>query len=290
MKISVVIPTHRRHELVARAVQSALFACEASDEVVVVCDQDHFARDFLFSRFSDNRLIIENNQGVRGASGARNFAVSIASGDLILFLDDDDEMVEGYPNKVRISYIEEGASWGFSNHFIRTSNEEDLILGDRLGWLGGFPNRKISFRRRIAGLGTGFWINRSMFLKIGGLNEDLILDEDTDLCCRLLSIGHQPWFISSPGVIVDRSPNVHRLTVNSSDEVRARCSLFTFVNNVAALQSFAGAEYYLALRAQKSIIRSGKYSLLTEVYRRVCLTTKIFLVAKRFSYFVRRKV
>lgn len=290
MKISVVIPTHRRPDLLARAVWSALSACAASDEVVVVCDHDPLAREFLRERFFDLRLITENNQGVRGASGARNFGVSIACGDLILFLDDDDEMVEGYPNKVRSDVMKTVAKWGFSNHFVRPSDRGSLIKSDGIGWVGGFPSRATSFRRRVAGLGTGFWIERDLFLKVGGLNEDLILDEDTDLCCRLLSLGLEPWFITSPGVIVDRSPNIDRLTVNSSPEIKAKCTLFTFTNNISSLRSFTGAEPYLALRAQKSIIRSGNFSLLSEVYSRVNFRTKLLLVAKRFTNLLRRKV
>lgn len=290
MKISIVIPTHRRHELLSRAVFSALRACGPADEVVVVCDHDPSAVDFLHQRFSDARLVVENNQGKRGASGARNFAISIASGDVIVFLDDDDEMVEGYPSEIRSVCMKTVASWGFSSYLIRTSSQENSTQATVICRPDGFPDRTTSFRRRIAGLGTGFWIKRDLFLEVGGLNEALALDEDTDLCCRLLALGLEPWFLSASGVIVDRSPNVDRLTVNSSPEIKATCSLHTFVQNIDSLRSFSGAEAYLALRAQKSIIRSGNLSLLSEVYSRVRVQTKLLLFFKRASYFIRRKV
>lgn len=90
--VSVIIPTFDRRELVVGAVSSALGQTYTKIEVVVVDDgsTDGTATS-LVSRFGDDprlRIITQENTGV---AAARNAGIEAAAGDLIGFLDSDDE-------------------------------------------------------------------------------------------------------------------------------------------------------------------------------------------------------
>ena len=91
--ISIIIPTYNRASLLRRAVASALAACPDKAEVVVVDDQSDTAEGALADVADDPRLTVVTNAGDKGASGARNFGVQIARGAIVIFLDDDDEII-----------------------------------------------------------------------------------------------------------------------------------------------------------------------------------------------------
>ena len=80
-----------------RAVISALAYDEGEIEVVVVDDHSAIPARKALSKISDFRLkIIEMQSGRTGVSAARNYGLDHASGQILMFLDDDDEFVEGY--------------------------------------------------------------------------------------------------------------------------------------------------------------------------------------------------
>ena len=77
-------------------------------------------------------------------------------------------------------------------------------------------------RRRIAGLGCGFWIRRDCFEAVGGIDEDLTVNEDTDLSLKLLTCGHEPLYSVAPGVSLLRHGEAS-LTRGTDLSERMRC-------------------------------------------------------------------
>jgi hypothetical protein len=90
-KVSVIIPTHNRPEMLPRAVASA-FGAGADVEVVVVDDASRDETARVCRALKGIRYIrLEVNQGV---AGARNVGILRSAGEYISFLDDDDERLE----------------------------------------------------------------------------------------------------------------------------------------------------------------------------------------------------
>lgn len=87
--ISVVLPTHDRSSLVGRAIRSVLDQTYANVELLVV--DDHSSDDTWdqISSHTDPRVRSVRSPGEPGVAGARNHALSLASGDVITYLDDD---------------------------------------------------------------------------------------------------------------------------------------------------------------------------------------------------------
>ncbi|HLH33070.1 MAG TPA: glycosyltransferase family 2 protein [Alloacidobacterium sp.] len=93
--VSVVIPTHKRPQAVARAVESALAQSYSRLEVIVVIDGPEPETMRILRCFDDDRLRpIMLDEDVGGAE-ARNIGVRAAYGEWIAFLDDDDEWLPG---------------------------------------------------------------------------------------------------------------------------------------------------------------------------------------------------
>lgn len=86
-KVSIVITTHNRPQLLARAIDSAR-ASGSDVEVVVVDDASSDETAKICQSFRDLTYVrVERNQGV---AGARNIGLAASSGEYVGFLDDDD--------------------------------------------------------------------------------------------------------------------------------------------------------------------------------------------------------
>jgi hypothetical protein len=70
-------------------------------------------------------------------------------------------------------------------------------------------------------------------------------------------------------MIIDRLAETTRLTSSTTPETRALCYLRTFQRNISSLTHERGAAAFLAFRAQRMILRSGRDDLLEQLYDEV---------------------
>jgi len=92
--VSVIIPTFNRIKYIAGAIDSVLEQTYPVHEIIIVDDGSSASSKLAYKKMADQHLCVllyhlpEN----KGVSYARNFALDAASGDYILFLDDDDRL------------------------------------------------------------------------------------------------------------------------------------------------------------------------------------------------------
>jgi glycosyltransferase involved in cell wall biosynthesis len=98
-KVSVIIPTHNRPELLRKTLTSVLAQTYQDFEVIVVDDGLLERSDKVIASFDDLRIKYIQHETERGGSAARNTGIRAASGVFIAFLDDDDEWL---PKKLQI--------------------------------------------------------------------------------------------------------------------------------------------------------------------------------------------
>ena len=89
--ISVVIPTHERSELLRCAITSVLAQTYTDWQMIIVDDAESGSAEVVASEFHDARIRYVKNDGAHGGAGARNCGIREARGELVAFLDDDDE-------------------------------------------------------------------------------------------------------------------------------------------------------------------------------------------------------
>jgi glycosyltransferase involved in cell wall biosynthesis len=97
-KVSVIIPTHNRAELLRSAIASVLNQTFQDFEIVVVDDASKDHTQEVIAHFNDARIKVICNQVSRGDAGARNIGIINSSSEYIALLDDDDEWL---PEKLK---------------------------------------------------------------------------------------------------------------------------------------------------------------------------------------------
>ncbi len=90
-RVSVVIPTFGRPELVTRAVDGVLAQTMSDLELLVVVDGDDPATTAALAARPDPRLRVIVNETKRGAGRTRDVGAKAGRGQWVAFLDDDDE-------------------------------------------------------------------------------------------------------------------------------------------------------------------------------------------------------
>lgn len=114
-KVSVIIPTHNRAELLKKAVKSVLDQTYTDFEILVSDDGSTDDTPQVVEGFSDKRIRSIRYSNSIGVAVVRNNALINSSGEYIAFLDDDDEwlpsklekqasLLEGTPHEMGAVY------------------------------------------------------------------------------------------------------------------------------------------------------------------------------------------
>lgn len=188
--VSVVLPTHNRPELMALALRSVLAQSvpDVTGEVVIVFDACAIeVPDVEIPSGWSVRGIA--NTRTRGLAGARNSGILDARGELVAFLDDDDEWLPGklqaqwerfaeFPEAILVGtamVVDDG-----ENRTVRLVPSETLGHEDFLRNRNpGLHSSSLMFRRRVL---TG---------ELGLIDEDLprSYGEDYDILLRASALG-----------------------------------------------------------------------------------------------------
>jgi glycosyltransferase involved in cell wall biosynthesis len=98
-KVSVVIPTCNRPDLIKKAVQTVLVQTYQDFEIIIVDDGMKERAKKSIDEIHDPRIVYLQNEKSLGGGGARNVGIRAAKGEYVAFLDDDDEWL---PEKLEV--------------------------------------------------------------------------------------------------------------------------------------------------------------------------------------------
>ena len=97
-KISVVIPTHNRASFLKKAIESVLRQSYTNLEVIIVDDNSTDNTKEVVNSYKDKRIKYIVHDKNKGGAVARNTGIIASTGDIVAFLDDDDEWL---PEKIK---------------------------------------------------------------------------------------------------------------------------------------------------------------------------------------------
>lgn len=182
--VSVIIPTHNRANLLPRSINSVLSQTYKNLECIVVDDGSNDNTHKVVADIKDDRLIFLQHDKNKNASVARNTGIKHAKGDLIAFLDDDDEWL---PTKLekQVPLIQSltpdvGMVYCWMDYYDKNGKLISEVHPTLRGYI--FPN--VLDAQRIGGCPT-LIVRREVIDLIGGFDESLQRSNDGDFIRRV---------------------------------------------------------------------------------------------------------
>tara|TARA_X000001036_G_scaffold370100_1_gene356453 strand:+ start:90 stop:926 length:837 start_codon:yes stop_codon:yes gene_type:complete len=196
MKVSVIIPTFNRFNLISRAIDSVLSQTIKPFEIIVVDDgSSDNTSTFIKNNYKSVKLIKQNNLGV---SKARNVGIKNSSGNWIALLDSDDEWKKN-KLEVQIKSLSE-----YDYYSVCHTNEIWIRNGIRVNQkkrhqkYGGDIFDKCLDICRISP--SSIMFKKNIIDEVGWFDEGLPICEDYDLWLRITA-NFKILFINKPLVI-----------------------------------------------------------------------------------------
>ncbi|MDD5195786.1 MAG: glycosyltransferase family A protein, partial [Candidatus Omnitrophica bacterium] len=300
--VSILIPAFNAQRYIRDSIESALAQVWPVKEIIVVDDGStdatlEIARSYTSSRV---QVITQNN---RGASAARNSALSLAQGDYIQYLDADDMLA---PDKIsrQLKDAEPGRNsltlltgpWGKFYNFPQKARFESNSLWedlDPLEWLYRKMNENLWMPAHP-------WLSsRALVDMTGPWNESLYMDNDGEYFCRMLSHSQRILFVGGAlcyyrigNLSLRRSWHVNDQQLESmassifshikilrvmEDSPRTRAACLKFLQRMAA-------HFYLEKAGIFSRMQSEAWALGGEIYSPPNLRKKYCWLAKVFGW------
>ncbi|MDA8094524.1 MAG: glycosyltransferase [Betaproteobacteria bacterium] len=208
--VSVILPTYNRPELLSDALQSALGQTYAPIEVIVVNDAGTDVEGLVrwLGREADVTYIRHGRN--RGLAAARNTALRVARGDVIVYLDDDDLFLPDHVSTV-VKALNEG-----NCAFVYTDADyvlERLENGKRLEQSRARPYAGVEYSKERLHvhnfIPVNCWAHRRQALaQVGYFDESLDNHEDWEFLLRF-SRKHDFRHIPKTTVEVHQRVNQH---------------------------------------------------------------------------------
>lgn len=131
--VSVIMPTYKQSELMHKAVESVLRQTYSNIELIVIDDnkEESYKEEnkSYFDSINDARVIYSQNEVNLGSAGSRNRGISMAKGEYITFLDDDDYYLDAKIEKQIEAMIEKDAEASVCNLIL--FNKSGKIIDER---------------------------------------------------------------------------------------------------------------------------------------------------------------
>ncbi len=248
--VSVVIPTYNRANVVTRAIRSVLSQTYPNLEIIVVDDGSEDGTAIALSHFNDIRIISQCNRGV---SAARNAGIAMSKGELIAFLDSDDEW---RPDKIRKQVLR------YSNakpEFVCHSNEL-WMRGEKVVPQKGIHSKQggLFFTRAVQRClisPSAVIISRVLLDTVGWFDEDLKAAEDYDLWLRITAF-HQVDFVDEQ-LLIKHAGERNQLSVTTTAIDRYRVKALEKILDNPLLPDAYRAAARRALMEKSTILSNG---------------------------------
>jgi len=201
-KVSVIIPTYNRADLLPKAIRSVIYQEQQNLEIIVVDDgsSDHTQSVVKQLQKKNSNLLYYQNERSRGPSGTRNTGIEKASGDILSFLDSDDIWLKNHlKNGLRILNEYPEIDVLFGNFNVVDLHSGNLLYNffDKKEILHTLKFQTLSYGVKLlkdnlfeALIQENFFLLGSVLIRKPALN-DILLDEsisfaeDRDLAIKL---------------------------------------------------------------------------------------------------------
>lgn len=185
---SIITPTFRRPSLLRRNLLSVLSQTISDYEHIIIDDASDNETLDIIKAFESKRIKLLQHSEQRGAAACYNTGIQNSIGRYICFLDDDDEYLPDYLEKMNNAFSLTGSEVGFIwTGIIKVLDTDE---GERSKSIITWPSE---FSKRAKGLaaatsignGFGLCVKRECIDENGLFDEKLFVCSDTDFLFRL---------------------------------------------------------------------------------------------------------
>lgn len=181
--VSIVIPTHKRPQLLPRAIDSVLAQTFTEFEVIIVDDDPAGSAEPIVRAYTDARVRYLKNEGVHGGSAARNAGIRAARAEYIAFLDDDDMWVPEKLETQTVAFSNVPSDVGFCVTGVRAVSEKGEVLTHVEEGVHDFS--EIALARFKGFLTITLFIRKSVFEDVGLFDEEMPSHQEAELIIRV---------------------------------------------------------------------------------------------------------
>ena len=204
MLVSVVIPIYNSERYLAETLSSILASDYANFEVICMDDGSKDASISIAQEYASNdKRVKVYSQPNGGACLARNHAISLASGDLILPIDSDD--------KISPTYISNAAKVLMANPDVKVVIPRAEYFGDRVGeWkLKRYSLNLLARKNMIPACAM---YRKSDWLRVGGYDPEFKTREDWAFWIAVLKDGGKVVYLPDVEFFYRIRPTSKRVT------------------------------------------------------------------------------
>jgi glycosyltransferase involved in cell wall biosynthesis len=182
-KVSVIIPTYNRKNMIGDAIQSVLNQTHRNFEIIIIDDASDDNTEEVVKSFNDVRIKYILHKENKGGSAARNTGIKKARGKFIAFLDSDDWW---HPKKLELQLLKMQTS-RINPDLVYTgikqvNNDGELIKEILPKFRGNILNELLN--QNVVGTTSSVCLKKEIFGNIGLFDENLPSRQDIDFWIR----------------------------------------------------------------------------------------------------------
>jgi glycosyltransferase involved in cell wall biosynthesis len=200
--VSVVVATHNRAHMIGATLRSIAAQTYPRLETVVVDDGSTDGTEHVVAAIAaeDRLSIVYHRQANAGCAAARNAGVRLSRGELIVFLDSDDQWAPTAAEVLTSTLVRSGADFAYAPSLevfpSRRWRREIVVPPSAAGRPEAFATEHFLHHEVRQG---AFMCKRSVFTSIGGMDETLRHNEDSDFVQRV-AIRYRGTYVDTPTV------------------------------------------------------------------------------------------
>lgn len=265
-RVSVIIPTYNGARTLGRAISSVLNQTYGDFELIIVDDGSTDGTSAVVNAIHGDRVKYIRHRVNKGVSAARNTGINEAKGELIGFLDSDDEWLPNKLQKQVDKFDSASARVGlvYGSFLIVDDKTKAVILHEKATKTGYVYLDQL--KANVVGSATPV-VRKECFHKVGLFDEDLRVGEDWDMWLR---VAEQYEFDCVPDVIAKYYRSPYQVTGNLTRETD-ELSKFTEKNRRRLSEHPQILAFHLKWLGQKHMIQ-GKYTEAREYFLRAART------------------
>ena len=261
-KVSVIIPTYNRSELLKKAIKSLENQSHQNFEIIIIDDFSTDDTAQVVRDMKDDRIIYLKHDFNKGGSEARNTGIKRATGKFIGFLDSDDQW---FPDKLerQLKQFEGQPDVGVVYTGVQVVNENNQPTRKIVPEYKGEILPKL-FESNCIDTTSSILVKKEVLDQVQGFDASLPSCQDWDLYIRLAQVTKFDFVKESLVLFYHHSGE--RITTNKKSVLNGHMSIFEKYKGLAEKQR-KSTFHRFTLTIWKVIFRTGIISRNKETIR-----------------------